>query len=132
MSHCPECGDALSCTANSGSCWCMQYPNIVPVSDTANLSCLCAACLAKKINTQLGEVYQTYSTNELIRLAKPYANSPHLIEELDYTMENGFMVFSAWYHLKRGTCCGNGCRHCPFGKSSELPINQEDRYNNVG
>ncbi|MES2853673.1 MAG: DUF5522 domain-containing protein, partial [Bacteroidota bacterium] len=19
------------------------------------------------------------------------------------------------FHLKRGNCCGNGCRHCPYG-----------------
>ncbi|MBY0451848.1 MAG: hypothetical protein K2P92_02355, partial [Bdellovibrionaceae bacterium] len=30
--------------------------------------------------------------------------------------ENGLMVMTAAYHLKRGTCCGNGCRHCPYPK----------------
>jgi hypothetical protein len=23
-------------------------------------------------------------------------------------------VFTAIYHLKRGSCCGSGCRHCPY------------------
>ena len=32
----------------------------------------------------------------------------------DYYFENGFLVFTAAYHLKRGVCCGSGCRHCPF------------------
>ncbi|MSP09380.1 MAG: hypothetical protein EXR23_03370 [Flavobacteriaceae bacterium] len=32
----------------------------------------------------------------------------------DYYMENGFCVFTADYHKKRGFCCGNECRHCPF------------------
>jgi len=32
----------------------------------------------------------------------------------DFYMENGFMVFTANYHLKRGFCCGNKCRHCPY------------------
>eukprot|EP00557_Chaetoceros_sp_GSL56_P003155 CAMPEP_0176495944 /NCGR_PEP_ID=MMETSP0200_2-20121128/10933_1 /TAXON_ID=947934 /ORGANISM="Chaetoceros sp., Strain GSL56" /LENGTH=409 /DNA_ID=CAMNT_0017893869 /DNA_START=245 /DNA_END=1471 /DNA_ORIENTATION=+ len=27
----------------------------------------------------------------------------------------GFTVFTEFAHLKRGTCCGNKCRHCPFG-----------------
>lgn len=31
-----------------------------------------------------------------------------------YFNEQGFVVFTASYHLKRGTCCGNGCLHCPF------------------
>jgi hypothetical protein len=32
----------------------------------------------------------------------------------DFYMENGFCVFTADYHKKRGFCCGNECRHCPF------------------
>jgi len=28
--------------------------------------------------------------------------------------EKGKVVFTASYHRKRGYCCGNGCRHCPF------------------
>ena len=32
----------------------------------------------------------------------------------DYYFENGFLVFTAAYHLKRGGCCGSGCRHWPF------------------
>lgn len=32
----------------------------------------------------------------------------------DYTIENGLLVYTAAYHLKRGTCCGSGCRHCPY------------------
>jgi cob(I)alamin adenosyltransferase len=27
----------------------------------------------------------------------------------------GFTVFTNKIHLERGTCCGNQCRHCPFG-----------------
>lgn len=32
----------------------------------------------------------------------------------DYYVENGFVVFTAAYHVKRGYCCGSGCRHCPY------------------
>ena len=32
----------------------------------------------------------------------------------DWYLENGQLVFSAAYHLKRGYCCGSGCRHCPY------------------
>ncbi|WP_245802663.1 DUF5522 domain-containing protein [Belliella pelovolcani] len=34
-----------------------------------------------------------------------------------YLNENGLMVFTAQYHLRRGYCCGNGCRHCPYGSA---------------
>jgi hypothetical protein len=28
--------------------------------------------------------------------------------------ETGYMVFTAEYLIKRGFCCGCGCRHCPY------------------
>lgn len=31
-----------------------------------------------------------------------------------YFNEEGLMVLTAAYHLKRGRCCGNGCLHCPY------------------
>ncbi len=33
----------------------------------------------------------------------------------EWYMENGFLVFTEVYHLKRGYCCKNACRHCPYG-----------------
>jgi len=31
-----------------------------------------------------------------------------------YFDENGRMVMTESYHIKRGSCCGNGCKHCPY------------------
>lgn len=31
-----------------------------------------------------------------------------------YYSEEGYMVLTETYHLKKGYCCGNGCRHCPY------------------
>jgi hypothetical protein len=31
-----------------------------------------------------------------------------------YWSPEGYMIFTEKYHLKRGACCGNGCRHCPY------------------
>ena len=46
-----------------------------------------------------------------------------------YLNEEGNMVFTAKYLLRKGECCGNGCRHCPYNyinvpepKRSELII----------
>lgn len=33
----------------------------------------------------------------------------------DFYIEDGRMVFTEQFHLRRGKCCGNGCRHCPYG-----------------
>jgi len=35
----------------------------------------------------------------------------------DFYYEGPYLVFTAAYHLKRGTCCNSGCRHCPYGDS---------------
>lgn len=37
-----------------------------------------------------------------------------LVAGEDYYLERGFLVFTARYHLRRGYCCGSGCRHCPY------------------
>ncbi|MFN8350938.1 MAG: DUF5522 domain-containing protein [Flavobacteriales bacterium] len=31
-----------------------------------------------------------------------------------YWSPEGFLVFTEQYHRKRGHCCGNRCRHCPY------------------
>jgi hypothetical protein len=40
-------------------------------------------------------------------------NHPPLGEG-DYYWENGLMVLTEAYLRRRGQCCGNGCRHCPY------------------
>ncbi|KAK6738701.1 hypothetical protein RB195_020672 [Necator americanus] len=39
------------------------------------------------------------------------------IEERKLTYKDpftGYTVFTVSHHLYRGSCCGNGCRHCPY------------------
>jgi uncharacterized protein DUF5522 len=31
--------------------------------------------------------------------------------------DTGLFVLTAGYLAQRGTCCGNGCRHCPYLRS---------------
>ncbi len=44
-------------------------------------------------------------------------------KELDpddyYYSAEGYIVFTEKYHLKRGYCCGSGCRHCPYKKDKK-------------
>ena len=46
---------------------------------------------------------------------------PVLEENLHYYMEGGLMVLTEAYHLARGRCCGNACRHCPFDHVNVRP-----------
>ena len=48
-----------------------------------------------------------------------YTASPKLIEGNDYYMEGGLMVLTADFLRKRGYCCGNGCRHCPYSEAEK-------------
>jgi hypothetical protein len=31
-----------------------------------------------------------------------------------YYNDEGLMVFTEQFHIERGFCCGNYCKHCPF------------------
>jgi len=48
----------------------------------------------------------------------PAAKSLAPLDPEDFYLENGLLVFTAAYHLKRGYCCGSGCRHCPYGHAN--------------
>lgn len=41
-----------------------------------------------------------------------------------YMNSKGLLVFTELYLLQRGYCCGNGCKHCPYGvkKGSRIPL----------
>lgn len=43
----------------------------------------------------------------------------NLTEGIDFYREDGWVVYTAEYHLKRGYCCHSGCRHCPYGYDDE-------------
>ncbi len=32
----------------------------------------------------------------------------------DYYMEGDRLIFTEEFHIRRGSCCGNYCRHCPY------------------
>lgn len=46
--------------------------------------------------------------------ASKQTDKPEFIKDVHYYLEEGRVVFTALQHLRRGSCCGNNCRHCPF------------------
>lgn len=44
-----------------------------------------------------------------------FSKRNELDKEDFYMSEEGFIVFTESYHLKRGYCCKSGCKHCPYG-----------------
>ncbi|HEY8689196.1 MAG TPA: DUF5522 domain-containing protein [Chitinophagaceae bacterium] len=60
-----------------------------------------------------------------------------LIEGEDYYFDkNGLLVFTEKYFLDRGSCCGNGCRHCPYDyknvtepeRSKLLSLREDEKF----
>ena len=59
-----------------------------------------------------------------------YNKIPDLEEGDFYYNEDGYRVFTAQYLLKRGYCCQNGCKHCPYGfdkKSGRIIKNKKNK-----
>jgi hypothetical protein len=53
----------------------------------------------------------------IVLAMSPEPTPPKPLEELDpedFYFDGHYLVFTAAYHLKRGTCCNSGCRHCPY------------------
>jgi len=103
---CPLCGLPNDCqmagTAGyKGPCWCTEetFPPelLASVPEEARRTvCICRKCVIK--------------TRRAEARAKPLPQT----QAGDFYIEGDHVVFTAQYHLKRGYCCGSGCRHCPF------------------
>lgn len=42
-----------------------------------------------------------------------------------YYADHGRMVFTMTYLLRRGYCCGGGCRHCPYNYENVPSIKKQ-------
>jgi hypothetical protein len=113
---CSACGAAFGCgaTEENGSCWCSHLPPLFKPDE--EVDCLCPACLKEATIKKIDEYVSSLTPSEALRnKAMHLPKSHHLEEGIDYYISEGLLVFTAWYHLKRGSCCQNGCRHCPYG-----------------
>jgi uncharacterized protein DUF5522 len=49
------------------------------------------------------------------------------IEGIDFYFDKtGLMVLTEKYHLQRGYCCGNGCRHCPYNYENVADVEKRE------
>lgn len=48
--------------------------------------------------------------------------SEKFVEGVDYYFDKGLMVLTEHFLKKRGYCCGNGCRHCPYPKAQKTNL----------
>jgi hypothetical protein len=56
-------------------------------------------------------------------------SKPKILPADFYYTEDGRIVLTEEYHINRGSCCGNGCRHCPYEpKHKKGNITLQDIY----
>lgn len=111
---CSECDAVLVCGSTQAGepCWCVAYPAIMPANFQQD--CLCATCLSKAIQEKIVEFIRKSGQQKVIAVARKYRGNNKLIQGIDYLIENDKYVFTQWYHFKRGSCCGNDCKNCPY------------------
>ncbi|MFN3455191.1 MAG: cysteine-rich CWC family protein [Pseudobdellovibrio sp.] len=90
---CSECQQTFTCegsdikSKDDFNCWCKLYTLNSEILKNQD-SCLCPSCLNNFCSDENKK--DTYFDAE------------------------GLMVFTKHYLLKRGFCCGNNCKHCPY------------------
>ena len=112
---CEICGNSFTCKAEEGgaACWCARLPAVFPTGEGGD--CLCPVCLKGQLKERIDAFVADYLAGKVENLALNYQTGRQdLTEGVDYYMEGNRWVLTAWYHLKRGYCCGSGCRHCPY------------------
>ncbi|MBP6732800.1 MAG: cysteine-rich CWC family protein [Chitinophagales bacterium] len=89
---CERCGAAFECKADDiKACHCSSITLTASEQKYIALkfsNCLCNNCLSS--------------------VKEEYEKMPA------YYFENGLLVMTEKYHLERGFCCKNNCRHCPY------------------
>jgi len=117
--RCSVCGESFGCGADSPgtACWCGEFPPVIQPEPGAD--CLCPKCLKAAVVEKIGELSASAGPEDpLVRIAADHRPDAGPIEGIDYYVnDDGLFVFTRWYLLKRGFCCKNGCRHCPYGFS---------------
>ena len=114
--YCPRCHVKFTCKVGDiANCQCTT---VTTEHSTAKFlastfyGCLCKNCIAKiDQSIQVSKHYKFPTQKEMF------------IEGLHYYIENNNWVFTEFYHMLRGYCCQNGCRHCVYG----FKIQQEKR-----
>ena len=108
---CTNCESDFTCTADT-HCWCLHYPAIKWASPKAN--CYCSDCLLEAMAKEINDY--TPSIDEITKQAIAALGVPQTTQEgIDYIInKKGLFVWTRWYLLRRGKCCSNGCKNCPY------------------
>ena len=116
--RCSSCRESFTCGAKAGAqdCWCADLPRVSYVANE-DQDCLCPKCLREAIQEMTCSGRATAGRVPSSR--QTGMNPSPLVEGEDYYSEGELVIFTERYHLRRGYCCENGCRHCPYTSDDE-------------
>lgn len=86
--------------------------------------CVASPRLSNAVKEYLSQTYFTHCCQscleEITRLVEQAAKYPatapgQLQEGIHYYKEGPYFVFTELYHIGKGYCCNNFCRHCAYG-----------------
>lgn len=111
---CPRCGILFECKVGDVmNCQCSQVvvsPKTYLFLEETEYGCLCKNCLS--------------DIDRMVLMAEEsvFPSEPsNFVENVHYYIDAGLWVFTEFYHLSRGYCCGNHCRHCAYGNKKKRP-----------
>jgi len=105
--ECPSCHKNFECQPeNIAICQCVDLE--IGLALRAHLAkskkdCYCADCLQ-----ELNKICEQAAQEPLPQKASEFVEGKHFYQK------NGLWIFSKYYLIQRGYCCGNGCKHCPY------------------
>ncbi len=106
--QCPRCGGAMPCRlADLNECmdWEPYLSSLtVEFLQTTQWGWLCRDCLR-----HFDTLIQHAALQHLPSSPSEFKEGVH------YYIEDGRWVLTELYHILKGRCCRNGCRHCVYG-----------------
>lgn len=91
--------------------------------------CMELICKASELCNEAVCTQSKTRRNELLQQASNYEEEACILAAHQEAIDNnnptykdpktGFKVMTEAALLERGHCCGNGCRHCPYGDDNE-------------
>ena len=114
IKHCGNCHKEICCNVNAiENCACSTIelsPQTRNFLGKTYFDCLCNHCL-EELNRKVAKTAE---------FSFPIKKED-FIEGIHYYREGNMWVFTELYHILKGSCCGNGCRHCAYGFKEKLP-----------
>ena len=108
IKNCGKCSKEICCNnANIEECICSTVrlsPQTQKFLSNTFFDCLCTNCL-EELNRNVAHA-GVFSFPD---------KKDEFIEGIHYYLDGNRWVFTELYHILKGTCCGNGCRHCVYG-----------------